>query len=195
MAKTVDVAQGQQIASPWGNEIRDRTCQVFASAAERDAQWPTAPNGALCVTLDTNVLYRRIAGVWRAAPGTLYTSGQSGTGDTAMPAIGTVDSCVATMGIAPVPVRVIANWLTGFGFATGFVNATTDMVIQGTGQIGNGTNLAQAVASCWAFIPNNYVYDVAAGVEMGFKTRYTLVQAGGNYGFYNVRIAWQVFYK
>jgi hypothetical protein len=48
MTKTVDVAAGQKVASTWGNELRDRSCQVFASAAERDAQWPTAPVGAIC---------------------------------------------------------------------------------------------------------------------------------------------------
>lgn len=33
MTKTVDVAANEKIASVWGNEIRDRTIQVFASVA------------------------------------------------------------------------------------------------------------------------------------------------------------------
>lgn len=64
MTKTVDVAANEKIASVWGNEIRDRTIQVFASVAERDAQWPTAPNGAHCVTLDTYTVWQRRAGAW-----------------------------------------------------------------------------------------------------------------------------------
>jgi hypothetical protein len=64
MTKTVDVAAGQKVASTWGNEIRDRTRQVFASVTERDAQWTTAPNGAECVTLDTGTTWYRLAGAW-----------------------------------------------------------------------------------------------------------------------------------
>jgi hypothetical protein len=66
MAKTVDVAAGQKVASTWGNEIRDRTRQVFASVAERDAQWSAPPNGATCVTLDTGTTWNRLAGAWQA---------------------------------------------------------------------------------------------------------------------------------
>ena len=64
MTKTVDVAAGQKIASVWGNETRDRALQVFASNAERDAQWAGAPNGAHCVTLDTYTVWLRQAGAW-----------------------------------------------------------------------------------------------------------------------------------
>ena len=64
MAKTVDVAAGQKVASTWGNEVRDRTRQVFASVAERDAQWSAPPNGATCVTLDTGTTWNRLAGAW-----------------------------------------------------------------------------------------------------------------------------------
>lgn len=65
MTKTVDVAANQKIASTWGNEIRDRTRQVFSTPAERDAQWAAPPNGASCVTLDTGTTWQRIAGAWQ----------------------------------------------------------------------------------------------------------------------------------
>jgi hypothetical protein len=74
MAKTVDVAPNEKIASTWGNEIRDRTCQVFSSVAERDAQWTAPPNGALCVTVDTNTLWRRIAGAWQNLQPFIYAT-------------------------------------------------------------------------------------------------------------------------
>jgi hypothetical protein len=67
MTKTPDVVAGQKITSPWGNEIRDRTRQVFASNAERDAQWLSPPNGASCTVLDSNSDYYRQAGVWKPA--------------------------------------------------------------------------------------------------------------------------------
>ena len=64
MAKTVDVAPGQKVASTWGNEIRDRTVQLFATVAERDASGWAPANGAMCVTQDTGTLWQRIAGAW-----------------------------------------------------------------------------------------------------------------------------------
>jgi hypothetical protein len=81
MAKTVDVAAGQKVASTWGNEVRDRTCQVFATAAERDAQWVTPPNGALCVCLDSGAVMTRRGGRWEiaAVPSTVNT-GNAGAG-------------------------------------------------------------------------------------------------------------------
>jgi hypothetical protein len=66
MAKTVDVAPEQKISSAWGNEVRDRTVQLFASVAERDASGWAPPNGAVCVTQDTYTLWLRVAGAWAA---------------------------------------------------------------------------------------------------------------------------------
>jgi hypothetical protein len=62
---TANVAAGQTAMDTWGNEIRDRSCQVFASAAERD-QW-AAPIGALAavVTGSEAVLYQRRNNAWQ----------------------------------------------------------------------------------------------------------------------------------
>jgi len=51
----------------YGNNIRDRTIQQFATVAERDAQWPatSAPNGAMCVTMDTYTLWQNRANAWQ----------------------------------------------------------------------------------------------------------------------------------
>lgn len=104
MAKTVTVAANELIASAWGNEIRDRTVQRFATIAERDAQWTPAAagQGALCVVL--------------AAPMTLYVSTgtawvQTSPGYVAAPRVGTSSSwsnstvtasdITVTAGVAP----------------------------------------------------------------------------------------------
>ena len=68
MAYTPDVIDGAIIQTSWGNEVRNRTMQVFATNAERDAQWLTPPNGAHCVTLDTYSIWLRQAGAWVLAP-------------------------------------------------------------------------------------------------------------------------------
>lgn len=86
MAFTPNVVDGNVILAQWGNEVRDRTSQVFATAAERDAQWAAPPNGATCITLDTATQWRRLAGAWTAVqPGTVVTSttwGPLGNGKT-----------------------------------------------------------------------------------------------------------------
>jgi hypothetical protein len=66
MGFTPNVVDDNIILAQWGNEVRDRTAQVFSTAAERDSQWAAPPNGAICVTLDTNTLWRRAAGAWVA---------------------------------------------------------------------------------------------------------------------------------
>src|SRR5262245_29899899 len=77
MARTADVVTGNPILALWGNEIRDRTIQPFVSAAERDAQWASAPNGAKAFTADTGQYWSRIAGVW-----VLDSAGGGGVGPT-----------------------------------------------------------------------------------------------------------------
>jgi hypothetical protein len=64
MGLTPTVVSGELIQAAWGNEIRDRTVQVFATVAERDSLWPDAPAGAVCLTLDTGTLWHRASAVW-----------------------------------------------------------------------------------------------------------------------------------
>jgi hypothetical protein len=70
MTLTPDVAAGTIIQSVWGNEVRDRTTQLFASVAARDT-WATPPTGAVCVTLDTMTPWMRGAAGWFVLPGTV----------------------------------------------------------------------------------------------------------------------------
>lgn len=64
MPLTPNVLPGQPVASTWGNEIRDRTNQVFASKSSLDAEWGTAPDGSQAITLDTYRLWVRRGGRW-----------------------------------------------------------------------------------------------------------------------------------
>lgn len=59
-----DVLPGEIITSQWGNAIRDRTVQNFVSVAERDTEWTDAPDGAVCITLDTGSIFVRLDGAW-----------------------------------------------------------------------------------------------------------------------------------
>lgn len=77
MGLIANVIPNAPIASAWGNAIRDRTVQSFASAAERDAQWTAPPSGAVCVTTDTYTLWLYAGTAWQpfgAAPKVYATS-------------------------------------------------------------------------------------------------------------------------
>jgi len=63
MGLTPDVAAGTLIQSSWGNEIRNRTVQVFATVTERN-NWIAPPHGAIAVTTDTNTVWQRTATTW-----------------------------------------------------------------------------------------------------------------------------------
>jgi hypothetical protein len=127
MTKTVDVAAGQKIASVYGNELRDRTLQVFATVAERDAQWAAAPNGAQCVTLDTGHIWLRQAGVWRLAPGREYAYAEfAGNRPVTATAETTADPLIAAPAVtfpggAPVIVECFASAVLPAAFAGAIV--------------------------------------------------------------------------
>lgn len=57
MGITANVVADAPILASWGNEIRDRSVQNFASAAERAAQWTAPPEGALSFLRDSNQLH------------------------------------------------------------------------------------------------------------------------------------------
>jgi hypothetical protein len=69
----VTVSPGQTISSAsWGNPVWNQSVNCFASVTDRDAQWATPPDGAVCYTVDAAALWIRKAGVWRGLPsGTL----------------------------------------------------------------------------------------------------------------------------
>jgi hypothetical protein len=65
MSRLADVMPAQVIASPWGNTIRDRTVTPFLNAAERDAQWPSPPVGAMCYLQTEELLQVWVNNQWR----------------------------------------------------------------------------------------------------------------------------------
>ena len=56
MGLTANVVANTPILSAWGNEIRDRSVQNFASAAERASQWVAPPEGAVSYLRDVDLL-------------------------------------------------------------------------------------------------------------------------------------------
>lgn len=70
MALTPNVVDGAIIQASWGNQIRDRSNQIFATTAERDQQWAAPPDGAVCQA-PVGTWWNRVAGVWVSMQGTL----------------------------------------------------------------------------------------------------------------------------
>lgn len=65
MGLTPNVVAGAPILSAWGNEVRDRSVQVFANAAERTAQWVAPPEGAASYLRDVDTMEVYHGTAWR----------------------------------------------------------------------------------------------------------------------------------
>lgn len=66
MPEIADVIPDTTIAVEWGNDIRDRTIQRYASAAARTAAHPTPTEGDLSYLEDTNAIYVYDGAAWVA---------------------------------------------------------------------------------------------------------------------------------
>jgi hypothetical protein len=60
----LQVSAGQTIQSLWGNSLWDQSVNAFTTTADRDAQWPTPHDGAMCFTADTGTVWLR-NGTWK----------------------------------------------------------------------------------------------------------------------------------
>ena len=56
------------IATDWGNAIADRTCQSYATVAERDAQWVAPQPGAMAYTAAEDEFWTYWGGRWKLLP-------------------------------------------------------------------------------------------------------------------------------
>ena len=79
MALTPTVATGQIITPTWGNEIRDRTIQVFANFAALKSGWTTPPDGAPAITVDDHRVWIRNSGASRWETRTSAQIAKTGT--------------------------------------------------------------------------------------------------------------------
>ena len=65
-------AVGEEVlAADFNAYVQDQVVPQFPTSAARDAEWAAPPNGALCVTTDSNTLWQRVAGAWYAGQGLL----------------------------------------------------------------------------------------------------------------------------
>jgi hypothetical protein len=65
------VAPGQAIASTWGNTVFDQSVMTFASAADRDNQYPAPHEGSVCYLYDVGRKMVYSSGAWQYDGGLL----------------------------------------------------------------------------------------------------------------------------
>lgn len=178
MTKTPDVVPMTGITSAWGNEIRNRTVQVFATASERDAQWPSPPPGAHCVTTDTGTRWAYIGGGWRAL--TQINTASFGSGDVNYSAAGSQTLITASYGAVPWASTVVfsASWAM---HGTAAVNATPYYQIAG-GAVQNLHPMSVA-AGDWRYASIGWGFTIASGASSSLVIGGTLSGAGTCAGY------------
>ena len=80
MPEIVNVVSGNTITSVWGNSIRDRTIQRYASAAARTAAHASPATGDMSFLTDTGKVYVYSSGAWRLVTDTAHGSSHAAGG-------------------------------------------------------------------------------------------------------------------
>jgi len=157
--------------------------RVFASGAERDARWPSPPIGSLAITSDSNVLWQRSAAGWQPPNGTLVYSAQAAIPDLATGAIwpGWASNVYGIGSVNfPYPTRIQclvsfscgygADWISWFSHLTPFHTGAPESpnVNDSSGQ------------AVWSSSSLLHMYDVPAGVNVGFNHYFQAGGMGGN---------------
>ena len=122
------VNPGDPIVSSWGNTTYDQTVECFASTADRDTQWPTPHDGAICYTGDTGTLWLRRAGAWQALA---VTSPPQGFRATATGPAGQIDyTAFAVVVSLAVPVIAGRRYRLNAALSGGIITNTAGVVVR-----------------------------------------------------------------
>ena len=142
-------APGDPIRSQIINELAGRVVQRFASKAALDAQWPTAPNGSVAVTLDTSTLWLRRSATWLPLPTApqVTTAPLSGT----LNGPGPIALGGTTVTAVPYPRRLLVTAMVNFGGTPSTASAfTATLTLPDSSTIivgGPGTSTASIAAT------------------------------------------------
>ena len=183
MALTPNVVDGQIILASWGNAIRDRTIQRFATPAERDALWPaaTAGAGAYCVTVDTLTVWVSSGTVWRRPPGATYLSQSYSVGETNW-AGGALRDILFGNFTPPIATMVTVTTAVYWGFAGAAIGAQVDLVrLTDATVAATVTHLASPAGAYGLAVRTAATWPGAVGAESGFKVR---INAGAGSQYY-----------
>ena len=88
-------AVGEEVlATDFNTFVQNQVVPAFGNVGTRDSQYTAPPNGALCVTTDTNTLWQRISGIWQ----------RQGSGNLMGSAWSTTDTSIAPSALLPIAV-------------------------------------------------------------------------------------------
>jgi hypothetical protein len=149
MGLIANVVANTPILSTWGNAIRDRTIQRFATAAERTSQWPSPPAGALSY-LDSDpttlwifeTTWKRLVSNEKAHGGEWYRTtgvglGSGTTHEIAMEATTTDTDGFLVGGYATIPAGLgglyTVTWIAGPGASAGWGTFVAGVRLGATG--------------------------------------------------------------
>lgn len=174
-----DVVPDTPIVADWGNTIRNRVIQVFATAAERDT-WASPPNGSFCFLTDTSTTWRRISGAWRGAVFIIDANG-AGLADTVYSTTGLRDilAVVPPTDVLPFPTTMTITTVCYGGFSgSGPASFIFDHV-RFSDAVVVGSRQTQSPVANWVTTTIVDRWPVAAGASPAYKTRLNVNVTGG----------------
>jgi len=169
------------LAADMNGFLQTQVIATFTNAAQRSAQWPTPPNGALSQRLDLPGWIETYSGTaWRPIPGAT-ASRFTGMTEFQRTTTGLVDVLTVAHG-APFtyPVQMTAVACVEFGFGSALSNATPDLFLLSTGAVAIAApGVMQAPIGAWTSYTLNHTWQVTANGNPDFKTRITINAVGG----------------
>ena len=130
----------------------------------------------------------------RRLVGLQYASNVQQSGAVGVPNGGVYDTNTVSLGAAPWPVAIHCHADVYFGYGNGWINGNADVVRFVDMAVALSAPPGQAIAGTYALRSIDWGWSVAAGQDMGFKVRYSCLQAepGMNTGYYDARVSYQV---
>jgi hypothetical protein len=154
------------LAADFNAYLQQQVVSTFPNVAGRDA-WATAPDGAICVTTDTNTVWLRGVSDWKALiPWTQYLeSGQIGAVAGPITDVLTISNPPGTY---QYHLTVSASLAFG-GQGAGTASIDILRVLDGTSV--NALSLVDVTAGNYTVVPLLGWWNVAAGQDGSFKVR------------------------
>ena len=159
--------------------LMDQTVPRFTTTTQRDGQWPSPPDGAQCVTVDTFTRWFRKNGVWQPTPATLAYSEHGIFPNLNSGSLGTFDLYSTANTVTPYPCKIICSLICGMTGA-GAASFNASMVRLDTGAAFPATGTTYCQATYWSYVSYAASWLTTAGAGIGAKGRITVVGSGGS---------------
>jgi hypothetical protein len=171
-AGRLHVNPGDNVASSWGNTVFDQSVNQFLSTADRDSQWPSPPDGALCYTAGEATLWARRSGTWTAVALSPAARGLLAYAETQTAQSGIVTTTADLTGLSITFTLATSRHVELVGDVA-FTKAAADTAAWATLLISDGANNMQTQRFVDMLAPGNH----------GITVRRVLPLAAGTYTY------------